>query len=71
MSNLDDFLSMVLPSQIRAEKAIHNGDPAPRLEMWSTNDPVTLFGAWGPCKERIGRGDPYLQLGRVTILQLQ
>ena len=32
------------------EEAIHNGDPAQRLEMWSTNDPVTLFGAWGQCK---------------------
>jgi ketosteroid isomerase-like protein len=23
---------------------------SPRLEMWSKKDPVTLFGAWGPCK---------------------
>jgi ketosteroid isomerase-like protein len=26
-------------------EALHNGDPKPRLEMWSTKDPVTLFGA--------------------------
>ena len=50
MSELDDFLATTLPRQIKAETAIHNGDPAPRLEMWSTKDPVTLFGAWGPCK---------------------
>jgi ketosteroid isomerase-like protein len=50
MTNLDNFLTTVLPRQIQAEKDIHNGDPAPRLEMWSTNDPVILFGAWGPCK---------------------
>jgi ketosteroid isomerase-like protein len=50
MSELDDFLSETLPRQIKAETAIHNGDPEPRLEMWSTTDPVTLFGAWGPCK---------------------
>jgi ketosteroid isomerase-like protein len=50
MSELDDFLSETLPRQIKAETAIHNGDPEPRLEMWSTRDPVTLFGAWGPCK---------------------
>jgi ketosteroid isomerase-like protein len=50
MSELDDFLASTLPRQIKAEQAIHNGDPEPRLEMWSTKDPVTLFGAWGPCK---------------------
>jgi hypothetical protein len=50
MSELDNFLSDVIPRQIKAEKAIHNGDPVQRLEMWSENDPVTLFGAWGPCK---------------------
>ena len=50
MSELDDFLSKILPRQIAAEEAMHNGDPAPRLEMWSTRDPVTLFGAGVPCK---------------------
>lgn len=25
---------------------MHNGDAGPRLALWSTNDPVTLFGAW-------------------------
>lgn len=50
MSELDNFLSNVIPRQIKAEEAIHNGDPVQRLEMWSENDPVTLFGAWGPCK---------------------
>jgi ketosteroid isomerase-like protein len=51
MSELDNFINKTLPRQIQAEIAIHNGDPAPRLEMWSTKDPVTLFGAWGPCKK--------------------
>ncbi len=50
MSELDEFLTTTLARQIKAEEALHNGDPAPRLEMWSTHDPVTLFGAWGPCK---------------------
>jgi ketosteroid isomerase-like protein len=45
MSDLDDFLTQTLPRQRTAEEAIHNGDPAPRLAMWSTQDPVTLFGA--------------------------
>jgi ketosteroid isomerase-like protein len=45
MSDLDDFLSTTLPRQIKAEEAMHNGDPAPRLAMWSTQDPVTVLGA--------------------------
>ena len=50
MDELDDFLTNILNRQTIAEEAIHNGDPKPRLEMWSTKDPLTLFGAWGPCK---------------------
>ncbi len=45
MSELDDFLTATLARQLEAERAMHNGDPTPRLAMWSTNDPVTLFGA--------------------------
>ena len=45
MSDLDDFLSTTLARQVKAEEALHNGDPAPRLAMWSTRDPVTVLGA--------------------------
>jgi ketosteroid isomerase-like protein len=47
MSELDDFLNTVLPRQVEAERALHNGNPEPRLEMWSSNDPVTVLGAAG------------------------
>lgn len=51
MNDLDDFLADVLPRQIKAETAIHNGDAALRLAMWSTQDPVSLCGAAsGPAK---------------------
>jgi ketosteroid isomerase-like protein len=50
VSELDDFLTTTLPRQIEAEDALHRGDVGPRMEMWSTQDPVTLFGGWGPCK---------------------
>ena len=50
MSELDDFRSTTLTRFVEAEEALHNGDPEPRLAMWSDQDPVTLFGAWGPCK---------------------
>ena len=29
---------------------MHRGDVGPRMEMWSKQDPVTLFCSWGPCK---------------------
>jgi ketosteroid isomerase-like protein len=41
----EDFLADMLPRHVAAETAIHNGDAAPRLALWSRNDPVTLFGA--------------------------
>ena len=47
MSEVDDFLAETLPRLLRAEEAMHNGDPEPRLEMWSRNDPVSLLGAIG------------------------
>jgi ketosteroid isomerase-like protein len=45
MSALDDFLSTTIPRQIEAERAIHDGDPEPRLAMWSRKEPVTVLGA--------------------------
>ena len=45
MSDLDDFLTTTLARQVEAEEALHNGDPGPRLAMWSTQDPVTVLGA--------------------------
>jgi ketosteroid isomerase-like protein len=45
MSELDDFLATTLPRQIKADEALHNGDVTQRLDMWSQQDPVTVFGA--------------------------
>lgn len=50
MSELDDFITNTLARQIKAEEAIHNGNVEPRLEMWTTREPVTLFGAGVPLK---------------------
>ena len=44
-SELDEFLATTLARQVVSEEAIHNGDPEPRLAMWSRNDPVTVLGA--------------------------
>jgi ketosteroid isomerase-like protein len=45
MSEVDDFLAEVQPRMLAELEALHNGDPGPRLAMWSSRDPVTLFGA--------------------------
>jgi ketosteroid isomerase-like protein len=45
MSELEEFLATTLAHQVEAEEALHNGDPEPRLAMWSTKDPVTVLGA--------------------------
>ena len=45
MGELEAFLEATLGGQIRAERALHQGDLAPRLETWSHQDPVTVFGA--------------------------
>lgn len=41
----EQFLAEMLPKQRAAEQAIHNGDAAPRVALWSRRDPVTLYGA--------------------------
>ena len=45
MSETAEFLQAVLPRLREESIALHNGDPGPRLALWSRNDPVTLFGA--------------------------
>lgn len=64
MSQLDDFLNNTLPVQLQAEEELHNGDVAPRLDLWSHADPVTLFGAAGPCNS--GWEDVSRTFGRVA-----
>jgi ketosteroid isomerase-like protein len=45
MSDTKQFLDEMLPRIHEAETALHNGDAGPRFDMWSHNDPVTVFGA--------------------------
>ena len=45
MSDADQFIAEIHPHLVAELKALHDGDPQPRLVMWSTKDPVTLFGA--------------------------
>lgn len=45
VSESDAFLHDMLPQLTAADTALHNGDPSGRAELWSHDDPVTLFGA--------------------------
>jgi ketosteroid isomerase-like protein len=45
LGETEDFLGSVLPRLTEADTAIHNGDAAPRIAIWSHSDPVTLGAA--------------------------
>jgi ketosteroid isomerase-like protein len=45
MSEQDDFLEWAQGRLRDAEIALHNGDPGPRLAIWSTREPVSVLGA--------------------------
>src|SRR3954447_7615641 len=45
MTDRDDFLAWVKSTLHQAELALHNGDAAPRREIWSRNEPVSILGA--------------------------
>lgn len=42
-----DFIAETSERFRKAADAAHNGDPTPFLELWSTTDPVTVFGPLG------------------------
>ena len=45
MNETEDFLRSTRARYEAAETALHNGDPAPRMAMWSRAEPLTVFGA--------------------------
>jgi ketosteroid isomerase-like protein len=51
MDDVYGFLDAVVPLMREEVTALHSGNLAPRLALWSTEEPVTLFGA-----ELSGRG---------------
>jgi ketosteroid isomerase-like protein len=45
MRETQQFLATMVPRIIETEIALHNGDSAARIAMWSRTEPLTLFGA--------------------------
>jgi ketosteroid isomerase-like protein len=45
VTDVEDFIAEIHPRLVAELRALHDGDPQPRLAIWSTREPVTLFGA--------------------------
>jgi ketosteroid isomerase-like protein len=45
MTERDDLLAWVKSELYEAERALHDGDAAPRRALWSRNEPVSVLGA--------------------------
>ena len=45
MTDKDEFIAWTQSRLREAETALHNGDPGPRLALWSSREPVSVFGA--------------------------
>ena len=43
MDDVDAFLSSVVPQLTQEVEALHDGDVAPRMALWSHREPVSLF----------------------------
>jgi ketosteroid isomerase-like protein len=54
VSDKDEFLAWTQSRLRDAETALHNGDAGPRLELWSSREPVSVLGAW---RSAIGQKD--------------
>ncbi|MFD8236588.1 nuclear transport factor 2 family protein [Streptomyces sp. NPDC059696] len=46
MTDREEFLGWVETALYEAERALHNGDAAPRRALWSRHEPVSVLGAW-------------------------
>jgi ketosteroid isomerase-like protein len=46
MDEREEFTTWVRTVLTPAERAIHDGDAAPRRAIWSRREPVTVLGAW-------------------------
>jgi ketosteroid isomerase-like protein len=46
VTDRDEFIAWTQSRLREAESALHNGDPEPRLALWSSREPVSVLGAW-------------------------
>ena len=65
MTDREDFLAWVNTALYEAERALHNGDPAPRRALWSRNEPVSVLGAWRNAHGQREIDELFTSLGRM------
>ena len=65
MSDRDDFLAWAQSRLRDAEIALHNGDPNPRLAIWSTREPVSVLGAARSAIGQLEVRDLFTSLGET------
>jgi ketosteroid isomerase-like protein len=47
---MTEEFAQALERTAKANEAMYAGDPEPYIALFTQHDPVSLFGAWGPCK---------------------
>jgi ketosteroid isomerase-like protein len=64
VTDRDEFLTWVNTVLCDAERALHNGDAAPRRALWSHNEPVSVLGAWRNADGQQELNELFSSLGR-------
>lgn len=52
MNEREEFLIWVQNEFVRAERAMFDGDDGPRRAIWSSEEPVSVLGAWRNASNR-------------------
>jgi ketosteroid isomerase-like protein len=63
MTDRDEFLTWLNTALYNAERAMHDGEPAPRRALWSRNEPVSVLGAWRSANGRHELDELFTSLG--------
>jgi len=64
MTDREDFMAWVETALYEAERALHNGDAAPRRALWSREEPVSVLGAWRNASGQHEIDELFTSLGR-------
>jgi ketosteroid isomerase-like protein len=63
MTDRDEFLTWLNTALYDAERAMHDGELAPRRALWSRNEPVSVLGAWRSANGRHELDELFTSLG--------
>jgi hypothetical protein len=70
MNETEDFLAAMIPRQVEADTALHNGDAAPRLAIWFRARSCHRAER-GDERSRVGRHKAHVRVGRIDVLKLR